>query len=163
MSRNGISLPVVPILCARLKSFGPEKSWRTGLDRFAAAALDLGPEAIGLCLSPAGSLRDDSYNKVLRLFAATRRLKQTGTRVIAWRQGIYGPGLVAAGIDGYETGIGTRERANVASAITARSRPSPEGSPPGAPGPVSTWSRCTAASSPGSARPCSATARCGRS
>lgn len=135
MSRNGIALPVVPILCAQLKSFGSEKSWREGIDRFASAALDLGPEAIGVCLSPAGSLHDDSYNKILRLFAATRRVKKTGTRVIAWRQGIYGPGLVAAGIDGYETGIGTRERANVASAIRARKPPRPGKKPSGGAGP----------------------------
>lgn len=124
MSRNGIALPIIPIFCAKLQSFGPEKTWKDGIDRFANVALDLGPEAIGICLSPVGAIKDDSYNKVLRLFAATRRLKQTGTRVIAWRQGIYGPGLVAAGIDGYETGIGTREQANIAGAITAR-KPKP--------------------------------------
>ncbi|MBS1861216.1 MAG: hypothetical protein JSS68_05825 [Actinobacteria bacterium] len=120
MARNGIALPLVPVLCAQLQRMGPEKSWREGLDRFAAVALDLGPEALAVCLSPAGSPRTDSYNKVLRLFAATRRLKQSGVRVFAWRQGFYGPGLVAAGIDGYETGIGTKEQANLASAIGSR-------------------------------------------
>lgn len=125
MGRNGIALPIIPIFCAQLQSFGPEKSWREGIDRFASVALDLGPEAIGVCLSPAGNLKDDSYNKVFRLFAATRRLKKTGTRIFAWRQGIYGPGLVAAGIDGYETGIGTREQAQLARAIGSRKPPKP--------------------------------------
>ena len=97
MARNGIALPVIPVFCARLQSFGPEKAWREGVDRFASVAVDLGPEAIAVCLSPAGALNKDSYNKVFRLFAATRRVKRTGTRVFAWRQGIYGPGLVAAG------------------------------------------------------------------
>lgn len=125
MARNGIALPVIPVFCARLQSFGPEKAWREGVDRFAAVAVDLGPEAIAVCLSPAGALNKDSYNKVFRLFAATRRVKRTGTRVFAWRQGIYGPGLVAAGIDGYETGIGTREQSNLAQVIASRKPPKP--------------------------------------
>jgi hypothetical protein len=124
MSRTGLALPVVPVLCAQLKGLGAEKSWEAGIDRFANAALDLGPEAIAVCLSPAGGGRD-SYNKVLRLFAAIRRVKQTGIRVIAWRQGIYGPGLVSAGIDGYETGVGTRELSNIAGVINSRRPPKP--------------------------------------
>lgn len=135
MSRNNISLPIVPVFCARLQTFGPEKSWADGIDRFANAAVDLGPEAIAICLSPAGSLRHDSYNKVLRLFAASRRLKKSGTRIFAWRQGIYGPALVAAGLDGYETGIGTREQANIASAIGSRKPPKPGQKPSGGGGP----------------------------
>lgn len=124
MRQSGFALPVLPALCAQLNGFGKEETWVTGLDRFANAALDLGPEAIGVCMSPAGA-GNDSYNKVLRLFAATRRVKQTGVRVIAWRQGIYGPGLVAAGLDGYETGIGTRELCNVSSSIASRKPPKP--------------------------------------
>lgn len=124
MTRTGLALPVVPVFCAQLKGLGAEKSWAAGIDRFAKAALDLGPEALAVCLSPAGA-GDDSYNKVLRLFAAIRRVKQTGTRVIAWRQGIYGAALVAAGIDGYETGIGTRERSNLAGVIGSRKPPKP--------------------------------------
>jgi hypothetical protein len=120
MRREGIALPIVPVLCAQLKGFGFERSWPEGIDRFAAAALDLGPEAIAVCFSPAGAVRTDSYHKLLRLFAATRRIRRNGARVIAWRQGVYGPGLVAAGLDGYETGIGTREQANLAGAIGAR-------------------------------------------
>jgi hypothetical protein len=124
MGRNGLAVPVLPVLCAQLKGLGPESSWEVGVDRFANAALDLGPESIAVCMSPAGA-GSDSYSKVLRLFAATRRVKQTGARVIAWRQGIYGPGLVAAGLDGYETGIGTRELCNVSSSITSRKPPKP--------------------------------------
>lgn len=135
MSKNGISLPMVPIFCARLQSFGSEKSWQEGVDRFARSAVDLGPEAIGVCLSPAGSLAKDSYNKVFRLFAATRRVKRTGARIFAWRQGIYGPGLVAAGIDGYETGIGTREQASIAQTISSRKPPKPGKKPSGGAGP----------------------------
>jgi hypothetical protein len=135
MARNGIALPVIPVFCVRLQSFGPEKAWQEGVDRFANVALDLGPEAIAVCLSPAGDLKNDSYSKVFRLFATTRRVKMTGTRVFAWRQGIYGPGLVAAGIDGYETGIGTRERTNLAQTISSRKPPKPGKKPSGGAGP----------------------------
>jgi hypothetical protein len=130
MARDGLALPLVPVLCAQLKGFGSERAWRDGIDKFASAAVDLGPEALGICLSPAGA-GNDSYNKVLRLFAASRRIKLSGARVIAWRQGIYGPGLVAAGLDGYETGIGTRELCNVSSSIASRKPPRPGQKPGG--------------------------------
>jgi hypothetical protein len=124
VSRAGIALPVMPVFCAQLKGLGAEKAWASGVDRFTKAALDLGPEAIAVCLSPTGA-GSDSYSKVLRLFAATRRIKQSGTRVIAWRQGIYGLGLVAAGLDGYETGVGTRERTDLSAVINSRKPPKP--------------------------------------
>lgn len=125
MRRDSIHLPIVPVLCAQLKGFGRDRFWRFGIDRFAKAALDVGPQMIGVCLSPAGHA-GDSYEKVLRLFAACRRLKESGARVVAWRQGIYGAALVAAGLDGYETGIGTREQSNIASVISSR-KPRREG------------------------------------
>ena len=124
MSKTGLALPVVPVFCAQLKGLGAEKTWAEGIDRFTRTALDLGPEAIAVCLSPSGGA-GDSYSKVLRLFAAIRRVKQSGVRVIAWRQGIYGLGLVAAGLDGYETGVGTRERTDLSSVINSRKPPKP--------------------------------------
>jgi hypothetical protein len=52
-----------------------------------------------------------------------RGLKQTGAQVMAWRQGVYGPALIAAGLDGYETGIGILERSRIADATTSRRPP----------------------------------------
>lgn len=124
MREAGIALPMIPVLCAQLQRFGSEKVWREGIDRFTQVAVDLGPESIAICLSPAGN-GTDSYNKVRRLFAAARHVKQTGVRVVGWRQGVYGHGLVAAGLDGYETGIGTREQCNVAASIANRKPPKP--------------------------------------
>lgn len=119
MQSAGIRLPLIPMLCAQLQSFGVEKNWTDGIDRFAAVALDVDPAAVGFCLSPAGNATD-GYHKVLRLFASAVRLSQKGVPVLAWRQGIYGPALVAAGAQGYETGIGTREQCNMARAIASR-------------------------------------------
>ena len=130
MRHNGVSLPVVPILCAQLKGFANERRWRYGIERFMNTALDLGPQAVGLCLSPTGS-GSDSYAKVLRLFTTALHAKRSGARVLAWRQGIYGPALVAAGLDGYETGVGTREQCNVARSIASRKPPKPGKKPGG--------------------------------
>lgn len=123
LRHEGIALPLAPILCARLQSFAPARSWRRGLDRFARTALDVGPQFLGLCLSPV--MADDSYRKLLGLFDAGMRLRSHGAPVIGWRQGLYGPGLVAAGLDGYETGIGTREGCNISSTVSNRKPPKP--------------------------------------
>jgi len=123
MRSNAIGLPIVPIFCAQLRSFGPEKSWRDGLTRFALTARDLGPQFIGFCLSPINGR--DRYAKVFHLFQAARHLQGFGTSVIGWRQGLYGPGLVASGLAGYETGIATSELCNVRSTIQSRKPPKP--------------------------------------
>lgn len=64
MRAQGVSLPLVPILCAQLRGFTHRPDWQAGLDRFAAAAIDVGPQALGLFLSPVGK-GDESYSKVL--------------------------------------------------------------------------------------------------
>jgi hypothetical protein len=126
LDRNGIALPILPVLCGQLRSLSTEGSWVSGLDDFARAASGAGAEAIGLCLSPVGD-GFDSYDKLMRLFRTAERVKDvSGGRVLAWRQGIYGHALVAAGLDGYETGIGTSEQSNVRANIASR-KPPPSG------------------------------------
>lgn len=125
MDSLGVALPLVPVLCGQLMKFGSDQAWGGGLDRFAAVAADSGAQTLALCLSPAGSGKD-SYHKVWRLFDAFHRVKHaSGLPVLAWRQGVFGPALVAAGIDGYETGIGISEQTNVRSNIAARRPPKP--------------------------------------
>jgi hypothetical protein len=119
MRREGVNLPLLPVLCAQHRSFCGDDSWPGGIDRFAAAAAELGPHAIAVCFSPCGA-PGDSYAKVLRLFTAMQRLKRCGAPTLAWRQGIFGPGLVAAGLDGYETGIGVGERSDVKHVLASR-------------------------------------------
>lgn len=83
-----------------------------------------------LVVRPAGDGKD-SYHKLWRLFLAMSHLKSVlGLPVIAWRQGIYGHALVAAGVDGCETGIGISEQSNIRSNIAARRPPKP-GQKPG--------------------------------
>lgn len=122
---NEIRLPVLPVLCAQLQSFGNHVLWSTGLDRFTARARGIESSSIALCFSPAGA-GQDGYGKVRRLFDAARHAKSSGLRVVAWRQGVYGPGLVAAGIDGYECGIGTGEQTDVSRRQSSR-RPREDG------------------------------------
>jgi len=119
MRTDNIALPLIVVLCAQLQGFAHRSGWQAALDRFAAAAVDVGPQAIALHLSPVGD-GGESYAKLLDMLVAARHLRSAGTPVIAWRQGVYGPALVAAGLDGYECGMGIGEHANVRSFITAR-------------------------------------------
>jgi hypothetical protein len=129
MDSAGLNLPMLAVLCGQLRDLGAEKTWAHGLDAFAQTANDVGANGLGVCLSPVGNGKE-SYNKVFRLFRATEHLKATTTLpIFSWRQGIFGPALVAAGIDGYETGIGTSEQSNIKSNIAAR-RPPANGKKP---------------------------------
>lgn len=119
MRKNDVNLPFVAIFCGGWQRFARQDTWASGVDRFLANAIDVQPEAIAMCLSPAGAATD-SYAKVARIFATARRFAATGIRTIAWRQGIFGPGMVAAGLEAYETGAGTRERADVRDMMTRK-------------------------------------------
>jgi hypothetical protein len=119
MRTDGVALPLLPILCVQLRSFAHRSGWQTAIDRFAMTAAEAGPQAIGLCLSPVGS-GAESYAKVLDMIVAARHLRATGIPVIAWRQGVYGPALVAAGMDGYECGMGIGEQTNIPSFVGSR-------------------------------------------
>ena len=109
---NDVRLAVLPILCVRLQSFANHLQWSVGVDRFVERVEGAGASSVALCFSPAGN-GADGYGKVRRLFDTARRVEESGLRTLAWRQGIYGPGLVAAGLDGYECGIGTGEQTNI--------------------------------------------------
>lgn len=119
LRENHPGMPLVAVLCGAHRGFARQQSFAQGIDRFAAAALDLGPQTLALCLSPNGK-GDEGEAKVTQLFMAAQRLKASGAHVIAWRQGLYGPALVAAGLDGYETGIGVQERTNMAAYASSR-------------------------------------------
>jgi hypothetical protein len=105
-------LPLVPVLCGSSRGFARGATFAAGVDRFAATALDLGPQMLALCLSPMGDGKEGDA-KILQLLTVGQRLKTTGVSVIAWRQGFYGPALVAAGLDGHETGTGVNERTDI--------------------------------------------------
>jgi hypothetical protein len=126
----GVGLPVIGVLCGQLMKLGAERAWVDGLDRFAAKVREVDAQAVALCLSPIGNAKE-SYNKLLRLFLAADRLQHLARMpTFAWRQGMYGPALVAAGLDGYETGVGISEQANIRGNIAAR-RPPKNGQQPG--------------------------------
>jgi hypothetical protein len=119
MKKAGVSLPIAPVLCGSGRALGQPNSWAFGLDQFARAAVDVGPQFIGLAVSPVKS--SDSVAKVSKMFDTYRHLKEvSGTRVVALRQGFFGPGLVAAGLDGYETGVGISEFCDIRSSINRR-------------------------------------------
>jgi hypothetical protein len=119
MDRTGLRLPLFAILTVGHQGFASPSTWSAGIDRFACKAEEIGATGIGVSFSP--TTPKDSYGKVLATFAATARIKQVSDiPVYAWRQGIYGAGLTAAGIDGYETGIATSEACNIMRSLTSR-------------------------------------------
>jgi hypothetical protein len=124
MRRSGVHLPLMPVFCGQLQRFGDPRDVRQGVDRFVSRATDVGPEAIAFCVSPAGS-SSDSYSKILRLVVLAERVRNAGVPTIAWRQGVYGPALVAAGLHGYEVGLATRETCDIARSIASRRPPQP--------------------------------------
>lgn len=134
MRHNGVNLPLVPVFCGQLHSFADPRAARLGVGRFADAALDVGPQALGLCMSPSGA-SGDTYSKILRLFNVADALKDTGASVLVFRQGALGPALVAGGVHGYETGVATGETTDIAG-NAARRRPPKPGSKRSKGGPV---------------------------
>ncbi len=126
MRRNDVNLPLIAVFCGGWQRFARDDAWSTGVDRFLANAIDVAPQSLAMCLTPAGAAKD-SYAKVERIFSTARRFAAGEIPTIAWRQGTFGPALVAAGLDGYETGAGTREKADVRELIT-RKKPKASGS-----------------------------------
>jgi hypothetical protein len=134
MERTGLRLPLFAVLVVGHQGFAHPSSWSAGIDRFARRAREVGASALGIGFSP--TKPRDGYAKVLATFSAMSRVKQvSGLPVYAWRQGIFGAGLTAAGIDGYETGVATGEACDIARSVASR-RPQPGkkkggGNPPG--------------------------------
>ncbi len=127
MRHNDVNLPMIAVFCGGWQRFAREDAWTVGVDRFLANAIDVDPQSLAMCLTPVGAAKD-SYAKVARIFATARRFTASKVPTIAWRQGTFGPGLVAAGLDGYESGAGTREKADIRDLIT---RKKPKASGPG--------------------------------
>ena len=131
MSRNSINLPLIAVFCGGWQQFAREDAWGTGVDRFLANARDVQPQSLAMCLTPVGAATD-GYAKTARIFLTGRRFMASGLPTFAWRQGVFGPGLVAAGLAGYETGACTREHADVRTWIT-RKKPKADGTRAGGP------------------------------
>lgn len=107
LQREGIDLPVAPVLAASLHQFGPKAHWPTGLDRFLAATSDLNTRFIALSWSWSDQ-RKANYDAIALLVASTHHAA-AGRRLVSWRQGLYGAALTGTGASGYETGPGHAE------------------------------------------------------
>ena len=68
---------------------------------------------------------------MLQAHLLARHLRTAGVPTIAWRQGAYGSALVAAGLDGYECGMGVGEHGDVRGFIGARKPRKPSTKPQG--------------------------------
>lgn len=114
LEHQGLGVPLVPILCFKLQSFSTQTGLALGIDRFVEVCKKYDIAVASLCPTPAGASKD-SADKVRQLFRVAERASEQLSRVVAWRQGGLGPALVAAGLAGYETGLGTGEQMNVPS------------------------------------------------
>lgn len=134
LREQGIALPITIIAPFRLQGFAAPAAWTGGIDRWVQAGIDVRAETFGLSPSPLGKL-NDNLGKVARAFDLSSHLLGMSNRpnLIAWRQGFYGPALVAAGFGGYETGIGQGELTDMAARAASR-RTKKKGKPFGASG-----------------------------
>jgi hypothetical protein len=118
LERENIELPVAPVFAASLHEFGPQAAWREGIDRFAAVLDAMNSRHLNLSLSWSEP-RKASYNALALLLATGRHVSQH-RRTIAWRQGLYGAAMTAAGLTGYETGPGRGEACHYPAYLAAR-------------------------------------------
>lgn len=120
LKATSIELPVVPVLCGKLQGLATEDGWERTIDPFLESAIDLNVGFIALCVSPIGHGKE-GVGKLMDVFNMSRRIGRSFD-VVAWRQGVYGPALVAAGVMGYESGIATREQCNIRASIASRKK-----------------------------------------
>jgi len=126
LQRENIGLQVAPILAASLREFGPQATWADGIDEYLAIADSLNLRHINLSLSWSEP-RKASYNSLALLLTTARHVGQ-GRAAIAWRQGLYGAALTAAGMNGYETGAAQAEAVHYPE-FAANRRPKPPADP----------------------------------
>lgn len=107
---HDVGLPVIPVLALGLPGYGPQRSWRAGLDRQLAATRALQTEAVALSFSWSDPARS-TLASLSYLLTATKHAADQYP-VIGWRSGLYGLAQCAAGATGYETGMGSRESLN---------------------------------------------------
>lgn len=119
LDRERLQLPLVAVACVQLQAFSRPAHLDAGVRRFARACESLGVANIGLLLSPLGGHKD-SYGKLVSMARIVSTVSVSSVPVTAWRQGTYGPAMVAMGLDGYETGIGMSEQGNVPRLQSAR-------------------------------------------
>lgn len=124
MDHHGVELPFVPVLALNSRPRVSGAVFRQTLDTLAHEAIAAEADAVALAISGTGG-SDESVDRIHLVLKATDRLASLGLNVIAWRQGLLGPGTVAVGGTGYECGIGTRERCDLVSLQRSRRPGSP--------------------------------------
>lgn len=126
LRQHNLDLPVAPVLAASLHEFGPKSSWHAGVDQFSAIADTMNLRHINLSLSWTEQ-RKANYD-ALALLVTTGRHVAHARPAIAWRQGLYGAALTAAGMTGYETGAAQNEGCHYPQ-FAANRRPQPPTDP----------------------------------
>lgn len=124
LDANNLCLPVLAPLALSWRLLG-RTTWPTALDDLVAAIHALEPTEVALAASKIdqGARAD---RRLADLYATIGRLR-CHWPVIAWQQGVLGEACVAAGADGYETGIGWRERCDLRAQMGTHRKPAGQG------------------------------------
>lgn len=123
LDRRDIRLPLVTVIAVATAGADAASRPMSTAENLAHASVDVGASNVAIALSGSGGA-DDRVERVLSALRAFSSLAAEGTNAIAWRQGLIGPSAVASGAIGYECGIGTRERCDLAGLQRSR-RPGP--------------------------------------
>lgn len=123
LSRQNIGSPIIPVLAASLREYGPADSWASGVGDYLAITRDLNTDAVALSWSWNDPPKTGEAVLSLLLTATERASRATTT--IGWRSGLFGPAMVAVGAGGYETGIGAREYLHY-TALAGQRKPRPK-------------------------------------
>ena len=117
-----ISTPIMPVLAVSLREYGVADSWSSGIDDLLDAVAALNAMSVAVSWS-SSSASKASLDSLLLLLSASRHIAGR-LPLVAWRGGLYGSALVAAGAIGYETGLGYLESVHYPRMASSR-RPRP--------------------------------------
>lgn len=125
LDHQGLRLPVIAPVAVGWQLLG-RTAWPQALNRVVDDLRDLDPTEVALAASLVDAGTHPQW-RLAELYAVIDRLR-TSWPVLAWAQGVLGEACVAAGAEGYETGIGWRERCDLPRQMTNRRTP-PHGNP----------------------------------
>lgn len=125
LRRHNIDSPLVPVLAASLREYGPAVTWADGLDTYLQATNEMNTETVALSWS--WNNPTQSKDAALALLLGATEHAASMANVVGWRAGTFGLAMTAVGAGGYETGMGAREYLHYP-ALANSHKPKPSGS-----------------------------------
>jgi hypothetical protein len=130
LDRHAITVPVMAVVAVGWRCLHPLQGV-PALEPLWPALRALAPSEVALAASKV-HLGENTDQRLVELLMFIRKLGGQYP-VITWQQGLFGEACVAAGANGYETGIGWREACDLQQSMTSRRHISGPDNHPGAP------------------------------